>query len=210
MRVDSFGMTANNVTYAVLGDMVSYWNYFPAAEGWGRVPVWGFAEVEESRADGLEPGARIYGYLPPSSQLVVEPANVDERGFVDASAHRAELPATYQRYLATATDPFYRADTEEIQMLVRGLFFTSFLIDDQLADEGSLDRGPILISSASAKTAIAAAYLLSRRDGAEVVGLTSPRNAEFVEGLGIYDRTVTYDAIGSLEAGPATLRRHRR
>ena len=89
-------------------------------------------------------------------------------------------------------------------MLVRGLFFTSFLIDDQLADEGSVDRGPILISSASAKTAIAAGHLLSRRDGAEVVGLTSPRNAEFVEGLGIYGRTVTYDAIDSIERGPAT------
>ena len=204
LRVNTFGLSANNVTYAVLGDMVSYWNHFPAEEGWGRVPVWGFAEVEDSMAEGLEPGGRIYGYLPPSSYLVVEPARVDERGFVDASPHRAELPATYQRYLATATDPFYRPDTEEIQMLLRGLFFTSFLIDDQLADEGLLGHGPVLISSASAKTAVAAGYLLSRRGGAEVVGLTSPRNAEFVEGLGIYDRTVTYDAIDSLEAGPAT------
>ena len=85
-------------------------------------------------------------------------------------------------------------------MLARGLFFTSFLIDDQLADDGSVDRGPVVISSASAKTAIAAAYLLSRRDGAEVIGLTSPRNAEFVAGLGIYDRTVPYDAIDSSTA----------
>ena len=89
-------------------------------------------------------------------------------------------------------------------MLLRPLFFTSFLIDDQLADEGLTTRGPIVISSASSKTAIAAAFLLARREGVELVGLTSPRNAEFVEGLGIYDRTVTYDAIDSLERGPAT------
>ena len=89
-------------------------------------------------------------------------------------------------------------------MLLRPLFFTSFLIDDQLADEGLTTRGPIVISSASSKTAIAAAFLLARRDGVELVGLTSPRSAEFVEGLGIYDRTVTYDAIDSLEPGPAT------
>jgi hypothetical protein len=203
LRVDSFGMTANNVTYAVMGEAMSYWDFFPAADGWGRVPMWGFAEVERSEADGVEPGTRVYGYLPPSSHLVVTPVNADNSGFVDGSPHRAELPSAYHRYLATAGDSFYRADSEDLQMLLRPLFFTSFLIDDQLADEGLTGRGPILISSASSKTAIAAAFLLARRDGVELVGLTSPRNAEFVAGLGIYARTVTYDAIDSLERGPA-------
>ncbi len=82
LEVDSFGLTANNVTYAVFGDSMSYWEFFPAAEGWGRVPVWGFADVAESRADGLEAGTRVFGYLPPSSHLVVTPS-ADERGFVD-------------------------------------------------------------------------------------------------------------------------------
>ena len=89
-------------------------------------------------------------------------------------------------------------------MLLRPLFFTSFLIDDQLDDEGLTERGPIVISSASSKTAIAAAFLLARRDGVELIGLTSARNSEFVAGLGIYGRTVTYDEIGSLGRGPAT------
>ena len=83
------------------------------------------------------------------------------------------------------------------------LFTTSFLIDDQLADEGHTDRGPILVSSASSKTAIATAFRLAERDEAEVVGPTSARNVEFVEGLEIYDRRVSYDEIGSLERGPA-------
>ncbi|MDX6599638.1 MAG: hypothetical protein QOE87_3525, partial [Gaiellales bacterium] len=52
LRVDSFGLTANNVTYAVFGDAMSYWSFFPAEEGWGRVPMWGFAEVEASEAEG--------------------------------------------------------------------------------------------------------------------------------------------------------------
>jgi hypothetical protein len=89
-------------------------------------------------------------------------------------------------------------------MLLRPLFFTSFLIDDQLADEELTGRGPIVMSSASSKTAIAAAFLLAQRDGVELVGLTSARSADFVAGLGIYDRTVSYDAIDSLEPGPAT------
>jgi hypothetical protein len=204
LLVESFGMTANNVTYAVMGEAMSYWDFFPAADGWGRVPVWGFARVERSEASGVEEGTRLYGYLPPSSQLVVTPVSVDGGSFVDGSPHRADLPSAYHRYLASDGDPFYRADTEDIQMLLRPLFFTSFLIDDQLADEGLTGRGPIVMSSASSKTAIAAAFLLARRQGVELVGLTSPRNAEFVAGLGIYDRTVTYDAIDSLERGPAT------
>ncbi len=204
LRVDSFGLTANNITYAVMGEAMSYWDFFPADDGWGRVPMWGFAEVERSEAEGVEVGTRVYGYLPPSSRLLVTPVSVDPGGFVDGSPHRAALPSAYHRYLATAADPFYRPGTEAIQMLLRPLFFTSFLIDDQLGDEGFTERGPIVISSASSKTAIAAAFLLAQRDGIELVGLTSPRSAEFVAGLGIYGRTVTYDAIDSLERGPAT------
>ncbi len=205
LRVDRFGLTANNITYGVFGDAMSYWNFFPVdAEGWGRVPMWGFAEVTASNAEGVGKGSRVYGYLPPSSHLVVTPADADERGFVDASPHRAELPSAYQRYLTTATDPFYRDDTEELQMLLRPLYFTSFLIDDQLDDDGLATEGPVMISSASSKTAIGAAFLLAQRDGVEVVGLTSPRSAEFVEELGIYDRTVLYEDIPTLEARRAT------
>ncbi|MGH2923018.1 MAG: DUF2855 family protein, partial [Solirubrobacterales bacterium] len=56
----------------------------------------------------------------------------------------------------------------------------------------------IVISSASSKTAVIAAYLLAQRDGPDVVALTSPGNREFVEGLGIYDAVVTYDDVDSL------------
>ena len=204
LRVDSFGLTANNITYAVMGEAMSYWDFFPAEDGWGRVPMWGFAEVEASEAEGVEVGTRVYGYLPPSSQLLVTPGSVNGNGFTDASPHRAALPSAYHRYLASGGDPFYSADSEDVQMLLRPLFFTSFLIDDQLADEGLSERGPIVISSASSKTAIAAAFLLARRDGVELIGLTSARNREFVDGLGIYGRTVGYEEIASLGEGPAT------
>jgi hypothetical protein len=204
LRIDTFGLTANNVTYAVFGERMSYWDFFPAEPGWGRVPMWGFAEVQRSEAEGVQPGARVFGYLPPSSHLVVTAAGANERGFVDGSPQRAGLASAYQRYLVTDGDPLYRVDTEELQMLLRPLFITSFLIDDQLADEGLATRGPIVISCASSKTAIGAAFLLAQREGVELVGLTSPASAAFVDGLGIYARTVTYDAIDSLRRGPAT------
>jgi hypothetical protein len=205
LRIATFGLTANNVTYGVFGEAMSYWDFFPTEDGWGRIPMWGFAEVERSEVEGVEPETRLYGYLPPSSHLLVTPVSIDKGGgFVDGSPHRAALPSAYHRYLATGSDLFYRADTEAIQMLLRPLFYTSFLIDDQLDDEGLTTRGPVVISSASSKTAIAAAFLLGQRDGVELIGLTSPRSTEFVEGLGIYARTVSYDAIDSLEKGLAT------
>src|ERR1700693_5941438 len=92
LRVNSFGLTANNITYAVMGQIMSYWDFFPAADGWGRVPMWGFAEVEQSEATGVEPGSRLYGYLPPSSYLLVTPRDAGQDGFLDGSPHRATLP----------------------------------------------------------------------------------------------------------------------
>ena len=211
LRVDSFGMTANNVTYAVMGEAMSYWDFFPAEDGWGRVPMWGFAEVERSEAErgrGGDAAVRL-------PAAVLAPGGDAGRASTAAASSTARRTGRRCPRPTTATwrrdgDPFYRADTEDMQMLLRPLFFTSFLIDDQLADEGLTGRGPIVISSASSKTAIAAAFLLAQRQGVELIGLTSPRSAEFVAGLGIYGRTVTYDAIDSLERGPRHLRRLRR
>ncbi len=203
LRVERFGLSANNVTYAMFGEAMSYWRFFPAEEGWGRMPVWGFAEVVESDASQLEPGVRVYGYLPPSSELVLTPARIDERGFLDASPHRASLPAAYNSYARVDADPIYDADTEELQMLLRPLFFTSFLIDDFLADASLFGAGAVLLSSASSKTASGLAYLLSRREGVDVIGLTSPRSVAFTESLGVYDRVVTYAEIESLDDAAA-------
>jgi hypothetical protein len=203
LRVERFGLSANNITYAIFGETMSYWKFFPSEDGWGRMPVWGFAEVIESEAEQLEPDTRVYGYLPPSSELVVQPARVDARGFLDASAHRASLPAAYNGYARIDADPVYEADTEELQMLLRPLFFTSFLIDDFLDDASLFGARTVVLSSASSKTASGLAFLLSRRDGVEVVGLTSQRSVAFTDSLGVYDRVVTYGEIESLADTPA-------
>jgi len=203
LAVDRFGLTSNNITYAKFGDAMSYWKFFPAEEGWGRVPMWGFADVIESRHEQLQEGTRVYGYLPPSSTLLVEPTRVGPKGFVDSSAHRAELPAAYNGYSATSTDPVYDAEHEDEQMLLRPLFFTSWLIDDFLADADMFGAGAVVISSASSKTASALAQLLSRRGGVDVVGLTSARAGDYTSGLGVYDHVVTYEEPSELPAGTA-------
>jgi hypothetical protein len=203
LSVERFGLTANNITYAKFGQEMSYWSFFPAPEGWGRMPAWGFAEVVESRSDGLAEGTRVYGYLPPSSELLVAPARVDRRGFVDASAHRAQLPPAYNSYADVAADPVYDAGREDTQMLLRPLFFTSWLIDDMLGEVDAFGADTVVLSSASSKTASGLAYLLSERDGIAVAGLTSQRSAEFTRGLGVYDVVAGYGEADELPAGRA-------
>ncbi len=207
LRIDAFAFTANNVSYAVFGAMMRYWDFFPGPEGFGRVPVWGFADVVESRHPGVQAGARFYGYYPMSTHLVVRPERVDDAGFVDGATHRRELPPVYNRYAATKTDPAYDPAHEDAAMLFRPLFGTAFLIDDFLEEQRFFDARVIALASASGKTAIGLAALLAARPGRayEVVGLTSPTNRAFVASLGYYDRVVTYDALDALAADQATV-----
>ena len=90
LRVDRFAFTANNVTYAAMGDAMQYWRFFPAPDDLGCIPVWGFAEVQASRCEGVVPGERFYGYYPMSTHLVVQPGKVASHGFVDTVEHRSE------------------------------------------------------------------------------------------------------------------------
>jgi Protein of unknown function (DUF2855) len=199
LAIESFGLTANNITYAVFGDAMKYWDFFPASDPrWGKLNVWGYARVEESRNSGLPQGLRVYGYLPCASHLLVVPTRVNDKGFFDGAPHRANLPSAYQGYRDVETDPVYSAGHEAEHIIFFPLFFTSFLIDDFLADEAFFGADTIVISSASSKTAIIAAYLLAKRDGIDVVGLTSAGNREFVEGLNVYDSVVLYDDIAAL------------
>jgi hypothetical protein len=204
LRVERVGLTANNVTYAVLGEAFRYWEFFPTEAGRGVVPLWGFAEVVESRVDGLGTGGRVYGYLPSGSHLVVRPIRVDERGFRDSSEHRATLPSPYNTYALTTGDPAYEADREDLQVLFRPLFWTSFMLADRLVDTDAMGAERIVLSSASSKTAYGAAFELHRA-GHRVVGLTSERNLAFTEGLGCYDAVLTYDTVDRLSTAEPTL-----
>ncbi len=200
VRVDRFALTANNITYAVAGDMMSYWKFFPAESGWGRVPVWGFGDVIRSSLPELPEGERLYGYFPMSTHLVVRPSGVTPAGFVDASEHRAALPAVYNQYRRVLADPGYAPESEDRQALLQPLFMTGWLLADLLADEQFCGARRVVIASASSKTAIGLAAVLARAGGAEVVGLTSRRNSAFVEKLGYYTRVVPYEEIASLPA----------
>ncbi|HKK53453.1 MAG TPA: DUF2855 family protein [Myxococcota bacterium] len=203
-RVDRFAFTANNISYAVAGDELGYWRFFPAPEGWGRIPVMGFADVIESRHDGVAVGTRCFGFYPMSRYLVIQPRSASPAGIVDGAAHREGLAPAYNQYSPTQADALYQPEHEDALMLMRGLFLTSFLADDFISDQGFGEQA-VVISSASSKTSIALGHLVSSAGRARSVGLTSPRNLGFVRALGCYDEVVPYDEVDSLDATRATV-----
>ncbi len=202
-RVDRFALTANNITYAVAGDGLGYWRFFRCEQGWGRIPVMGFANVLRSTHPEVKEGTRCFGFYPMGRHLVIEPGAVSPGQIVDAAPHRAGLAAPYAQYLPTAGDAVYTESREDLILLMRGLFMTSFLADDFLADQDHRGARAVLISSASSKTSIALAFQLKQGGRARAIGLTSARNAEFVRGLGFYDEVVLYDQVASLAKQPA-------
>jgi Protein of unknown function (DUF2855) len=202
-EVERFGFSANNITYALLGERRHYWALFPAGDGWGRIPVWAYLRAVAGQVPGIEPGRRAYGLCPMSTHLLVVPERVSGTGFVDAAPHRSRLSPVYNAYAWLDADPAYDPCLEDELLVLRPVFWLSFLVDDHLAAAGLLDR-QILLTSASSKAAIGIAHLLSRR-GVPTVGLTSARHRDVVDRLGCYRQVRAYEEVGSLPAAPAAL-----
>ncbi len=210
LAIQHFALTANNITYAAFGKAMKYWQFFPASDAaWGCLPVWGFAEVAESRASGVAVGRRVYGYFPAGSHLVVQAERVSPRGFADLAAHRQELAVVYNQYSFCDADPAWRPELEGLQAVLRPLFTTSFLLDDFLADNQFFGAQRLLLSSASSKTAFGTAFCLAKRRASaphlRVVGLTAASNVVFTRALGCYDQVLNYEDLTLLDASVPTV-----
>lgn len=202
-EIEKFAFTANNITYAVAGDMLNYWSFFPAGEGWGKIPVWGFAKVVKSKCPEIPEGERIYGYLPMATSFVMQPEKVTGSSFLDLYKQRRDLHPVYNSYSRVSAGRPH----DDLEPILRPLYTTSFLIDDWLADNDFFGAKQAVLISASSKTGLGLAYGLHQRrpGGPEVIGLTSAGNKKFVEGLGYYDKTVVYGDVASLDASVPTV-----
>ncbi len=206
VRVDQFALTANNISYALSGEQIGYWRFFPDEEaGWGVVPIWGFGTVTESLSDAVPVGTTIWGFLPMASDLVMRPDRVTPGGFTDGAVHRQELPYVYNLYARTNDDPAVLAGMADLRSLVFPLFTTSYVLDDYIADNAGFGAAQVVLGSASSKTAFGLAHFLKARGEQTVIGLTSPGNIGFVEGLGYYDQVIGYGAIGTLDPAVPTV-----
>ena len=201
VKVTRFALTANNITYAVLGDRLKYWQLFPAPRDFGNIPVWGFGEVVASKHPAVATGETLFGYFPMATHLVIEAADVGKRGLRDAAPHRQGVAPVYNAYTRVGGDPAFAGKQGDYWALLRPLFMLSFLVDDFFAENEFFGAKAVMLSSASSKTAYGLAYLLhATGNGIKVIGLTSAGNTDFVKSLGCYDEVVTYDNVTSLPA----------
>jgi hypothetical protein len=206
VAIDRFGLTANNVSYAVAGDSIGYWGYFPAEGDWGKVPVWGCGNVVESNCTDIPVGNRLFGFFPMASHAVLRPGKIRDDQFVDISAHRAELPALYNAYRRTGGEPGFLRELEIERCLLFPLFVTSWLIYDYLLDNDFFGATQVLIGSVSSKTGFGLAEMLhaDANVNQRVIGLTSAANLPFVDRLACCDEIVVYGDEAKLDAGAPT------
>ena len=199
LAVESFSVTANNITYAVVGDGFRYFDFFPAPEGFGIVPMWGHARVIESRHPDIAVGERVYGYLPMASHLDVRPGKVTTGGFLDTTDYRQPMSPVYNSYTRLAADPEHDPAREAERMIFAPLFRTGFLIEYFLRGEGWFGAEQLIVTSASSKTAMGLASVARQSSsGIRRIGLTSKGNVGFVAASGLYDEVVAYDDLDRL------------
>ena len=210
VKVTRFAFTANNITYAVLGDQseilatVSGARRFRQHSGMG---IWRGDRLEASRrSPQAKPCSAISRWRRISSSRPPTSASAALR---DAAAHRQGVAPVYNAYARVSGDPAFAGKQGDYQALLRPLFMLSFLVDDFLAENEFYGAKRVMLSSASSKTAFGLAHLLhARGNGIKVIGLTSAGNTAFVKSLGCYDEVVTYDtrhlAAGGLRRSPSS------
>lgn len=205
VKVEQFALTANNITYAVMGDQFGYWNFFPASEGWGVVPAWGVGVVTDSRAPGIEAGERLYGYFPMGSHLVMRPGKIKRERLIDAVEHRAGLPVVYNAYTRLGAEPGYDPQHDALRMLLFPLYATSFCLYDYFLDNGWFGAERIILLSASSKTAIGVGYALAAdKTAPATLGLTSAANVDKLRAISVYGDVQPYDRIDAIDAATPT------
>jgi hypothetical protein len=206
VAIDMFGLTANNVSYAVVGDSIGYWGYYPAEDDWGKVPAWGCADVVESRCDGIGVGERLWGFFPMASHVDLVPGNIRQDQFIDIAQHRQALPPLYNGYRRTGAEPEFLRQMEVERCLLFPLFITSYFLYDRLVDNAFFGAAQVVIGSVSSKTGFGLAQMLHDDAGVNqrVIGVTSAANVEFVEGLGCCDQVLVYGEEERIDASLPT------
>jgi hypothetical protein len=116
VRTTIIALTVNNLSYAIGGDMLHWWDTYPVPASlpapnndrsrYGIVGAWGYGVVLES-STSLVPGTQLKGYFPISTLptvLRLVPAAAQGH-WKETSRHREKLFPLYQRYIAAGTSP---------------------------------------------------------------------------------------------------------
>ncbi|KAJ5781097.1 hypothetical protein N7457_006257 [Penicillium paradoxum] len=125
IRTTLISLTSNNLTYALMGGFLRWWDAYPVSENypapyndpsaWGIVPAWGYATVEESTIPELAQGTLLWGFWPTTStatDLKLQ-RGTPEGHWIETSDHRQNLMPLYNRYTVTPTSTPISALTSE-------------------------------------------------------------------------------------------------
>lgn len=197
-KIDKFALTTNNITYAVTGFQLKYWNFFPAENNWGIIPCWGFATVIQSKNEAIREGEQVYGYFPMAKYLKINAGKINDHSFRDISEHRQPMAAIYNTYTRLGMEMKYPKEIQDYIPIFQPLFATSFLNYQFLKSSMFFEAENVIITSASSKTALGLAFMLhqNKKQGQKkIVGLTSPKNVAFVKSVGFYDEVLSYDEV---------------
>ena len=200
IRVDAFALTSNNLTYALMGDRLGYWELFPASAPWGRIPAWGYGTVAQSNAADVAEGARFAGMVAMSTSFVVQPV-ANRVGFTDVAPRRGAVSPVYNRY---ATVPGADDANLERDAALRPVYILAFVLAQHLESVGWFGAERIVVTSASSKASLSLAHALGPVGGVSVTGLTSSGHLAFVRATGLYDDVATYDRVDDLPASAPT------
>ena len=201
LTLERFALTSNNISYALSGDLLDYWGFFPAEAGWGRLPAMGYGIVSESANPDIAVGGRYFGFFPVGNEHIVQ-AQLSRNGFIDTGAHREKHAMAYRAFDKV---PDTEGENDNAMLIFRGLFMTSFLAEDFLREQNFFEATEVVITSASSKTSIALAHCLRAKSTMRVIALTSDANVDFVNSIGEYHDVVTYSEISTLNALVPTL-----
>jgi len=201
LTLERFALTSNNISYALGGDFLDYWGFFPAEVGWGRLPAMGYGIVSESANPDIAVGGRYFGFFPVGNEHIVQ-AQTSSGGFIDVGTHREKHAMAYRAFDKVSD---VEGENDNAMLIFRGLFMTSFLAEDFLREQNFFEATQVVITSASSKTSIALAHCLRTNSTMRVIGLTSDANVDFVNSTGEYHDVVTYSEISSLDPSIQTV-----
>jgi hypothetical protein len=204
-HVDSFALTSNNVTYArsaidellgllPTGDQVT-----------GCIPVWGFADVIESRCESIAVGERYLRLLADCvTRRYCTAFNAKASGFIDGAAHRARAACGYNQYTTLQQRSGYVARRKHSRRCCGHSSSPRSLIGRIPGRQRFLRRASRHLSARPARRHTAPRSALHSGEGprrSAVIGLNSPGNLAFSpRGLGCYDRGLNYDELTTLPA----------
>jgi len=118
LTLERFALTSNNISYALGGDFLDYWGFFPAEVGWGRLPAMGYGIVSESANPDIAVGGRYFGFFPVGNEHIVQ-AQTSSGGFIDVGTHREKHAMAYRAFDKVSD---VEGENDNAMLIFRGLF----------------------------------------------------------------------------------------